>query len=78
MFGDHLLHFYYLASPDFVMGPDADPAVRNVLGVIGAVGLEIGGRVIKNRAQSYDVMKYFGGKRTHPICGVPGGVSRVT
>jgi len=76
MFGDHLLHFYYLASPDFVLGPDADPAVRNVLGVIGAVGLEIGGRVIKNRANAYDVMKYFGGKRTHPICGVPGGVSR--
>ncbi len=75
-FGDHLLHFYYLASPDFVMGPDADPAVRNVLGVIGKVGLEIGGRVIKNRANAYDVMKFFGGKRTHPICGVPGGVSR--
>ena len=33
-------------APDFVMGPDADPAVRNVLGVVHKVGLEIGGAVI--------------------------------
>ena len=23
---DHTLHFYYLGAPDFVVGPDADPA----------------------------------------------------
>ena len=32
---DHALHFYFLGGPDFVMGPDAPPAERNVLGVIG-------------------------------------------
>ena len=39
----HIAHFYALAAPDFVLGPDADPAVRNILGVVAKVGLEIGG-----------------------------------
>jgi len=39
----HIAHFYALAAPDFVMGPDAHPAERNILGVVGKVGLEIGG-----------------------------------
>jgi F420-non-reducing hydrogenase large subunit len=33
---DKILHFYFLAAPDFVIGPDADYSVRNVVGVIGA------------------------------------------
>jgi F420-non-reducing hydrogenase large subunit len=76
MFYDHLLHFYYLAAPDFVVGPTADPGARNILGVVDKVGLEIGSKVIEMRAKSIDVLKYFGGKRTHPIINLPGGVSR--
>jgi len=76
MFYDHLLHFYYLAAPDFVVGPTADPAERNILGVVAKVGLEIGAKVIEMRAKSIDVMKYFGGKRTHPIIALPGGITR--
>jgi F420-non-reducing hydrogenase large subunit len=75
-FYDHLLHFYYLAAPDFVVGPTADPAERNILGVVGKVGLEVGAKVIEMRAKSIDVLKYFGGKRTHPIISLPGGISR--
>ena len=45
--GDHCTHFYILAGPDFVMGPTADPAERNILGVINKVGLEVGKRVIR-------------------------------
>ncbi len=33
---DKLLHFYFLAAPDFVLGPDADPAIRNVIGIAKA------------------------------------------
>ncbi len=76
MFYDHLLHFYYLAAPDFVVGPTANPAERNILGIIGKVGLETGKKVIDMRAKSIDVMKYFGGKRTHPIIALPGGITR--
>jgi F420-non-reducing hydrogenase large subunit len=76
MFYDHLLHFYYLAAPDFVVGPTANPAERNILGIIGKVGLETGKKVIDMRAKAIDVMKYFGGKRTHPIIALPGGITR--
>ncbi|MBU0709341.1 MAG: nickel-dependent hydrogenase large subunit, partial [Candidatus Omnitrophica bacterium] len=37
MFEDHLLHFYVLGGPDFVVGPDAPAAERNILGVIAKV-----------------------------------------
>ncbi len=37
-FTDHTTHFYALAGPDFVMGPDAPVAERNILGVIHKVG----------------------------------------
>ena len=42
MVEDHALHFYFLGGPDFVVGPEAPAAERNVLGVIGKVGVEVG------------------------------------
>ncbi|UCH03247.1 MAG: nickel-dependent hydrogenase large subunit, partial [Candidatus Bathyarchaeota archaeon] len=47
---DHILHFYFLGSPDFVVGPTAPPEKRNILGVIEKVGLDIASEVIKHRA----------------------------
>lgn len=76
MIHSHIAHFYALAAPDFVMGPDADPAVRNILGVIGKVGLEIGGEVIKHRAYAQQIQAMLGGKATHPAWTLPGGVSK--
>jgi len=72
----HIAHFYALAAPDFVVGPTADPAERNILGVIAKVGLEIGGEVIKHRAYAQDIQAVIGGKATHSVCGLPGGMSR--
>jgi hypothetical protein len=46
---DHALHFYFLGGPDFVVGPTAPAAERNVLGVIGVVGAEVGKQVIAMR-----------------------------
>ena len=73
---DHITHFYVLAGPDFVMGPTAPKAERNILSVIAKVGLEVGGSVIKHRSDALDVIAMIGGKRIHPSCGVPGGVSK--
>jgi F420-non-reducing hydrogenase large subunit len=73
---DHTLHFYYLGGPDFVEGPDAPPAKRNVLGVIEKAGVEIGKEVIKHRAYGQKITAILGGKATHPVCGLPGGVSK--
>jgi len=47
---DHILHFYFLAAPDFIMGPTAPPAERNIFGVLKKVGLDIVKEVIKHRA----------------------------
>ena len=76
MIHSHIAHFYALAAPDFVLGPQSDPALRNILGVVAKVGLEIGGSVIKHRAYAQDIQALIGGKATHPVCGVPGGMSK--
>jgi F420-non-reducing hydrogenase large subunit len=73
---DHALHFFFLGGPDFVVGPAAPKADRNVLGVIANVGLEIGKEVIGVRKQLRDLMAQVAGKAIHPVFGLPGGVSR--
>lgn len=75
-FSDHLLHFFYLAAPDFVVGPTASPAERNVLGAIAKLGIEKGKEVIKHRMYGEEILKVLGGKSQHPVCALPGGVSR--
>ena len=54
---DHTTHFYALGGPDFIMGPDAPVAERNILGVIHKVGLEIGGKVIQMRKYGHNVVE---------------------
>lgn len=71
----HIAHFYALAAPDFVNGPAAPAAERNVLGVVGVVGLELGSAVLKARSDAQKIQAMIGGKATHPVMGVPGGVS---
>jgi len=73
---DHATHFYILGGPDFVMGPDADPKVRNILGVIGKVGKEIGLQVINTRHRCHAIIKMLGGRTVHPVCALVGGMSK--
>ncbi len=73
---DHTLHFYYLGGPDFVVGPDAPPEKRNILGVIEKAGLDVAKEVIKHRAYGQRITEIIGGKATHPVCGLPGGISK--
>jgi F420-non-reducing hydrogenase large subunit len=74
--GDHATHFYILAGPDFVVGPTAPPAERNILGLIAKVGVEAGKTVIQARAMAHEIVAMLGGKAIHPISGMPGGVSK--
>lgn len=74
---DHILHFYFLSGPDFIVGPDAPASERNILGIIRKVGLDIGKEVIKHRAYGQKITAMIGGKATHPVCGLPGGISKV-
>jgi F420-non-reducing hydrogenase large subunit len=73
---DHALHFYFLGGPDFVVGPDAPAAERNVLGVISKVGVETGKRVIAMRRRLRNLIGLVGGKAAHPVFGLPGGVAK--
>jgi len=73
---DHILHFVFLGGPDFVVGPSAPATERNVLGVIGKVGLEVGGKVIEMRKRMRNVLRIIAGKPISPTCGLPGGVSK--
>jgi len=72
----HIAHFYALAAPDFVVGPDADPGERNILGVINKVGLEIGTEVIKQRRIAQEIQALLGGHQTHVVMNIPGGVRK--
>ena len=72
---DHTTHFYALGGPDFIMGPDAPVADRNILGVIHKVGLEVGGKVIQMRKYGHAVVEMIGGRKVHPCTSIPGGVS---
>lgn len=74
--GDHTTHFYALGGPDFVVGPDAPAAERNILGVVKKVGLEVGGKVIEMRKRTQEVIKTIGGKQTHQVTSLPGGISK--
>jgi F420-non-reducing hydrogenase large subunit len=76
MVEDHALHFFFLGGPDFVVGPTAPKAERNILGVLGKVGLEIGREVIGVRKQLRDLISLAGGKVIHPVFGLPGGISK--
>ena len=72
---DHTTHFYALGGPDFIVGPQAPSAERNVLGVIAKVGMDVGGKVLKMRRDGHHLIKMIGGRPVHLNWGLPGGVS---
>ncbi|MHC4586443.1 MAG: Ni/Fe hydrogenase subunit alpha [Planctomycetota bacterium] len=72
---EHILHFFILAGPDFVMGPDSDYSVRNVIGIAQA-NPEIGKKVIRNRHLGSQMLNILSGKSIHPVTAVPGGFSK--
>ncbi len=76
MLEDHALHVYILGGPDFIVGPDADAAMRNVLGVIDKVGLDVGKKVITMRRRLREFITHVAGKVVHPVFGLPGGVAK--
>ena len=72
---DKILHFFFLAGPDFVMGPDADYSVRNVFGIVGA-NPELGQKVVRARHLGTQMLGIASGKSIHPVTAVPGGFSK--
>ncbi|HSR46723.1 MAG TPA: Ni/Fe hydrogenase subunit alpha [Anaerolineales bacterium] len=73
---DHTTHFYALGAPDFIVGPEAPVAERNILGVIQKVGMDVAGKVLKMRRDGHNLIMMMTGRRVQPNWGLPGGVSR--
>jgi F420-non-reducing hydrogenase large subunit len=72
---DKLLHFFFLAAADFVIGPTADYAVRNVIGIAQA-NPELATRVVKTRQMAKMILDNFSHKTIHPVAGVTGGFAK--
>lgn len=70
----HALSFFYLSSPDLLLGMDADPALRNLFGVARAAP-ELARDGVRLRQTGQQIIEILGQKRIHPNWVVPGGVS---
>jgi len=71
----HALHFFHLASPDLLFGFDADPAKRNIVGLITEMP-EIAKKGVKLRSFGQRIIEMLGDKRVHPNAAIPGGMNR--
>ena len=71
----HALSFFHLSSPDLLFGFDADPALRNVAGLVEKdPALAVLGVTIRKYGQ--EIIKTLGDKKVHPWHSIPGGVSK--
>jgi NAD-reducing hydrogenase large subunit len=70
----HALSFFHLSSPDWVLGYDADPATRNILGV-AAARPALAREGIRLRMWGQELIATVAGQRIHPGWAVPGGVA---
>jgi len=76
IFEDHLLHFFFLGGPDFLLAPGTPREKRNFLGVMDKLGAELGKKVLAIRRQVREVTSRMGGSALYPVWGLPGGVAK--
>jgi len=75
MFQSHALHFFHLVSPDLLFGFDADPAIRNVIGV-AKMHPELAVQGVMMRKYGQELIKATAGKKIHGTGAIPGGVNK--
>lgn len=71
----HGMHFFELAGPDLILGFDADPAVRNVVGLIQA-DANLALKAVALRKYGQEIIRMVAGRRIHPTFAIPGGVNK--
>ncbi len=75
IFQSHSLHFFHLSSPDFLLGYDADPAIRNVIGV--ALNFpELATQGVLMRKYGQEIIHHTAGKKIHGTGAIPGGINK--
>mgnify|MGYP005841648145 CR=1 FL=1 len=73
---DHAAILYAFGLPDFIPGPAAGPAARNLIGLIQTLGADVGKLVLQKRYAAVRVIEMLGGKPIHPVAALPGGWSK--
>jgi len=71
----HALHFFHLVSPDLLFGFDADPAIRNIIGVIKKFP-ELAVQGVMMRKFGQEIIKVTAGKKIHGTGAIPGGINK--
>ena len=74
-FQSHALHFFHLVSPDLLFGFDADPAIRNVIGVAQKFP-ELAVQGVMMRKYGQEIIKATAGKKIHGTGAIPGGINK--
>ena len=75
VFQSHALHFFYLASPDLLLGFESPPATRNVIG-LALTNPELVRKAILMRKFGQEVIQATAGKRIHGTGAIPGGINK--
>jgi NAD-reducing hydrogenase large subunit len=74
-FQSHALHFFHLVSPDLLFGFDADPAVRNVIGV-AAKHPQLAVQGVMMRKYGQEIIQRTAGRKIHGTGAIPGGINK--
>ena len=75
VFQSHVLHFFHLVSPDLLFGINADPAIRNIIGVaMEHKDLAVQGVMMRKFGQ--EIIKATAGKKIHGTGAIPGGINK--
>jgi len=75
IFQSHALHFFHLAAPDLLFGADADPAIRNIIG-IALTNKELATRAVLLRKFGQEIILATAGKKIHGTGAIPGGINK--
>jgi NAD-reducing hydrogenase large subunit len=75
MLQSHALHFFHLCAPDFLLGLDADPAIRNVIG-LALVHKDLAVQGVLLRKFGQEIIQATAGKKIHGTGAVPGGINK--
>jgi F420-non-reducing hydrogenase large subunit len=70
----HGIHFFALAGPDLILGVDADPAERNIVALLKHAP-DVAKDALRLRTIGQRVTEIIGGRGTHPVASVAGGIA---
>jgi F420-non-reducing hydrogenase large subunit len=74
MIHSHAIHFFALAGPDIFLGESSPVGKRNLIGLLEAAP-ELAKKALRLRSLGQTMVEIVGGRGTHPVTAVAGGMS---